>query len=229
MGTGLIMNVSIVIPVYNEASQLEACLRAIALQTVAPCEVIVVDNNSSDDSAAIASRYDFVTVLQESRQGVVNARNRGFDAATGELIGRIDADTILPPNWVESLIQIYQRANSPRLFAVTACSDYRNYPHFFWNFMQRIAYFWPARVLIGHTTMVGSDMCVSRQLWRTIRSYTCRRSDIHEDMDLSVHIGRLDVPILLRPELKASVIARQWPKRTFRYPYMQLKIKFINH
>lgn len=223
------MNVSIVIPVYNEANQLDACLSAIAKQTVRPYEVIVVDNNSTDRSVAVAQRYDFVKLLNEPRQGVVNARNRGFDAVSGELIGRIDADTVLPANWIENIIKIFRQNDAPELFAVTSSSHYRNYPHFFWNFMQKLTYFWPARVLIGHSTLIGSDMCISRQLWRSIEADTCRRSDIHEDMDLSVHIGRLGVPILHRPELSASVAARQWPKRTFSYPYMQLKIKFIDH
>jgi cellulose synthase/poly-beta-1,6-N-acetylglucosamine synthase-like glycosyltransferase len=57
------MNVSIVIPVYNEADALAACLEAIAEQTIAPLEVIVVDNNSTDTSAAIAQGFDFVRLV----------------------------------------------------------------------------------------------------------------------------------------------------------------------
>jgi glycosyltransferase involved in cell wall biosynthesis len=51
-----IRRVSIVIPVYNEAPRLGACLEAIALQTAAPYEVIVVDNNSSDGTREVAAR-----------------------------------------------------------------------------------------------------------------------------------------------------------------------------
>jgi len=64
------MNVSIIIPVYNEASQLDACLSAIAVQGIKPFEVIVIDNNSTDDSLEVAGRYGFVKLLSESRQGL---------------------------------------------------------------------------------------------------------------------------------------------------------------
>src|SRR5579885_2506952 len=95
------LRISLVIPAHNEESHLAACLDAVAAQTVRPFEVIVVDNNSSDATAEVARSYSFVRVVREPRQGLAFARDAGFDAARGELIGRIDADTLLPPNWVE--------------------------------------------------------------------------------------------------------------------------------
>jgi glycosyltransferase involved in cell wall biosynthesis len=94
------LRVSLVIPVYNEESHLRGCLDAIAAQTVQPLEVIVVDNNSNDGTAAIAAAYPFVTLITIARQGVVYARDAGFDAAKGEIIGRIDADTHIAPDWL---------------------------------------------------------------------------------------------------------------------------------
>ena len=105
------MKISIVIPVYNEAEHLADCLNSIARQTTAPHEVIVVDNNSSDSSLAVALSFDFVSVITEPRQGVVHARNTGFNAAKGDLIGRIDADTVLPADWVAKALQIMQEAD----------------------------------------------------------------------------------------------------------------------
>ena len=96
----LAFSLSIVIPAYNEENHLRACLDAIARQTVMPDEVIVVDNNSTDKTAEIAREYPFVKVLKEKRQGIVYARNRGFNAANSQFIGRIDSDTRLPRDWV---------------------------------------------------------------------------------------------------------------------------------
>src|SRR4051812_9489646 len=97
------MKISIVIPVYNEAQNLDACLRAIARQTTAAYEVIVVDNNSTDGSLAVAQTFPFVTVITERRQGIVHARDRGYNAARGDIIARIDADSLLPKDWLEHI------------------------------------------------------------------------------------------------------------------------------
>jgi len=97
--------ISIVIPVYNEESQLAACRDAISQQKESPFEVIVVDNNSTDSTVRVALSFPFVTLIREPRQGVMHARTTGFDAARGDIIGRIDADTILPPDWTESVLE----------------------------------------------------------------------------------------------------------------------------
>src|SRR5687767_9222428 len=101
------MKVSIVIPVYNEADRLAACLQAISRQKVMPLEVIVVDNNSTDKTRTVALSFPFVKLVAEKRQGVVYARDTGFNLAEGDIIGRIDADTILPPAWTDQVINIF--------------------------------------------------------------------------------------------------------------------------
>src|ERR1035437_9021599 len=93
------LTLAIVIPVYNEEFYLKACLNSIAKQTVAPDEVIVVDNNSTDKSVQIAKSYKFVKLLHEKRQHQVFAQATGFNAIKSDIIGRIDADSILPPDW----------------------------------------------------------------------------------------------------------------------------------
>ena len=114
--------VSVVIPVYNEAATLPACLEALAGQTVPPFEVLVVDNNSTDDSVLVAARYPFVTVLHEKRQGVLHARGRGFTAARGDIIGRIDADTEVAPDWIKQLQQVF--TEDSELLAVVGQMQY---------------------------------------------------------------------------------------------------------
>src|SRR5579885_2998873 len=98
------LTLSIVIPVYNEEHHIKACLDAIATQTVKPDEVIVVDNNCTDNTVKIAKTYSFVKVVPEPVQGRTAARNCGFNTATCDIIGRIDADSILLPNWVERVL-----------------------------------------------------------------------------------------------------------------------------
>jgi glycosyltransferase involved in cell wall biosynthesis len=216
---------TIVIPVYNEENHLAACLEAISRQTMKPAEVIVVDNNSSDATPEIAMKYGFVRLLREKRQGVVYARNRGFSAAGAELIGRIDGDTILPDTWVETVVSIYEISGRSKTLALTAPSCFRNRPQLLWYALHRLTYFWPGRLLLGHTTFVGSNMVISRQLRRTIEKYTCRDTAMHEDMDLAFHASKAGAKIIFDKRLKASIAARQMHRRVISYPLMMLRVK----
>src|SRR5688572_27598110 len=92
------MKVSLVIPAHNEGAYLGQCLLSALSQSVPFSEIIVVDNNSSDGTAEIAKSFG-VKVLKQRHQGVVHARNLGFDSARAEILARVDADTILPTDW----------------------------------------------------------------------------------------------------------------------------------
>lgn len=90
---------SVIIPAYNEESFLGATLTALhrAMKEIPhPGEIIVVDNNSTDNTAAIARKY-LARVVSEPFRQIARARNTGAQAANSELIIFLDADTILPP------------------------------------------------------------------------------------------------------------------------------------
>ena len=91
---------SIVIPAFNEERYLPDCLRSLARQEFAGgVEVVVVDNNSTDRTAAIARSFGAV-VVQEDRAGVCWARQRGTSVARGEIVVSTDADTTFDPSWL---------------------------------------------------------------------------------------------------------------------------------
>jgi peptidoglycan-N-acetylglucosamine deacetylase len=96
------MHLSVVIPAYNEARSIQPCLRSLAAQqTRYPFEVVVVDNNSTDQTAEAARAFPFVRVVHEPRQGIALARQAGEDAASGEVVLHTDADSELPADWVD--------------------------------------------------------------------------------------------------------------------------------
>jgi len=101
--------VSVVIPALNEARGITRCLRSIFHQSYnGPYEVIVVDNGSQDNTAEIA-RLCGAKVIQEPRKGVCFARQRGIQEAQGEIVANTDADTIVPPDWLERIVRGFQR------------------------------------------------------------------------------------------------------------------------
>ena len=94
------MRLSFVVPAYNEEAYLPACLESILTQIdpatsgLAPgtCEIIVVNNASTDRTREVALRYPGVTVVDEPRKGLTFARQAGFAASTGDLIANVDSD-----------------------------------------------------------------------------------------------------------------------------------------
>ncbi len=100
---------SVVVPAYNEAAYLPDALKALQHQDfTGPYEIIVVDNNSTDGTAAIAASYG-VTVLSEPVAGVCQARQRGAAQARGEILVSTDADTVQAADWLTRIDRQFRR------------------------------------------------------------------------------------------------------------------------
>ncbi len=98
--------VSIIIPCFNPGRMLEICLSSCFAQTHPNIEIILVDNNSTDDSPAFAERLGKgqkhrLRVVQCAEQGHTLARNFGFDLAQGQYIQWLDADDAFSPEKIE--------------------------------------------------------------------------------------------------------------------------------
>ncbi len=91
-------SVSVIVPVYDGARWLAEALASALAQTTPPDEIVVVDDGSSDESAAIARATPGVRCVSQPHQGVAAARNRGLDEARGELIAFLDADDTFAPD-----------------------------------------------------------------------------------------------------------------------------------
>jgi glycosyltransferase involved in cell wall biosynthesis len=200
---------SLIIPAYNEEKHLKACLEAVAVQSVMPIEVIVVNNNSTDDTVAIAGQYPFVRVINEKRQGIVYGRNAGFDAAKGQILGRIDADSILPPHWVASVLDFYK--NNPALdIAFTGGGKFYNVPlPSITSWVLDQVAFRLNRLLLGHYILYGSNMAIPKRVWEQVSDDACVRTDIHEDLDLAIHVHRAGVPISYHAGVQVGVKMRR--------------------
>ena len=105
-----IPRISLVIPAYNEANYIAECLEHV-LQNGRGFfhEIVVVDNASTDDTALIASRFPGVRVVQENTKGLTHARQCGYEAATGDILAYIDADTHMPEGWVERIVTSFKK------------------------------------------------------------------------------------------------------------------------
>jgi glycosyltransferase involved in cell wall biosynthesis len=194
--------------VYNEAGSIAACLRAIAAQTVAPYEVIVVDNNSTDATALIAADFPFVRIVRERRQGVVHARNAGFDAARGDIIGRIDGDSRIAADWVERLIETF--TTYPLLDALSGSLEYYDIAcRRLIDAVDAGVRGWLGRRTTGAVYLLGANMAIRKAAWSQVRDATCNRTGVHEDLDLAAHMALERLPVAYVPQVVAGISGRR--------------------
>jgi len=220
------LTVSIVIPAYNEEGYLEACLKAVAAQTVKPLEVIVVDNNSTDKTVAIAKRFSFVRLVKEKRQGVTYARDRGFDLATGDIIGRIDADTVLPPDWVATAMQLM--TDRPHLAAVSGPTGFYDLPHpgmsLWLTKLIRTSLFYGGKK--DSRYLFGSNMLIRQSAWRAVAKLVCHESGLHEDNDLAIHLDKAGLEVGYSNRLTTNISVRRTdvpPRDTLPYAFSEYR------
>ena len=207
--------VSIIVPAYNEESIIGQCLAAALDQTVPAHEIIVVDNRSTDGTTRIVSEImrqhpGRVRLLhQDARQGLVPTRNLGFASATGDVLGRIDSDSIIKPDWVE---QVQRAFADPKVQGATGPVIYYDMP--LRRLGLRIDNFGRKATLKidgDIRFLFGTNMAIRASAWKIIGPQTCLDDEdrMHEDIDLSLHMYENRLHIAYCPEMIAGMSARR--------------------
>lgn len=216
------LKLSIVIPVYNEENYLGACLDSIAAQLEQPDEVIVVNNNSTDRTVAIARRYDFVRIIKEPLQGVAFARTTGFNAARGDIIGRLDADSVLPPNWVSYIKQFYGDPSHADTAWTGGGYFYNLRLRRLVSLVQTVLIFGFNHLLLGYFVLWGSNQALPRRLWQAVADDCLTEPGIHEDIDLAIHLHKAGFKIRYdRRLLVGAMMRRMRSNRQNLWDYLQ--------
>jgi hypothetical protein len=117
--------VTVVIPAFNAAATLAATLRSVSRQTHADLEILVIDDGSTDETAAIALHFcrdeKRARLLRQENRGVAAARNLGLREARGDYIATLDADDLWHPAKIERQVAAMLRAPEPPGFVYTFC------------------------------------------------------------------------------------------------------------
>lgn len=113
--------ISVVIPLYNQGQRITHTIDSVLAQTLAPCEIIVVDDGSTDDPAQHLVGYPEVTLITQSNKGPSAARNTGIRLATGDWIALLDADDTWSPNHLARLVVLSQDYPNAQVL----CSGYQ--------------------------------------------------------------------------------------------------------
>ena len=209
-------SVSIVIPAYNEQDTIKGCVLAALHQTVPASEIIVVDNKSTDGTAAVVAALQaaypeapLIYFKQDAVQGLIPTRNFGLDRAQGEIIGRIDADSLIEPNWVEEVQKVFA---DPTVAASTGPVIYYDMPLRRFGAKADDALRRGLRKMTReYHLLFGSNMAIRGSAWRQIRDDICDDVEdlMHEDIDLSIHLHDHELTVAYSSHMVAGMSARR--------------------
>jgi len=215
------MKVSVVIPAYNEEKRIGRCVQSIVDQTEKPDEIIVVDNNCIDKTAEIAQKLG-ARIVKEKKQGMICARDAGFDAAQYEIIARTDADTILPQDWISKIKKTFE---DPTIGALSGPATFFGTP-FVSRFSNSATYAWFCILghILGHPAMFGPNMALRKSVWEKTKPNVCLRDcDVHEDIDLSIHLSKI-AKIKFDKDLAIRTTRGRWAKIFTEYVVRLMKM-----
>ncbi|WP_018143228.1 glycosyltransferase [Alloscardovia criceti] len=210
------LTVSIVIPAWNESRRVLSCLRNATTQTVPAHEIIVVDNNSTDNTRELVESFirehpgtPVRLERQTQAQGLIPTRNMGLDIATGDIVARIDADCMIKPNWVETVALFFE--SHPYTAGVTGPVCYYDMP------LPPVGLFFDSRVrkkqysADGMPLLFGSNMAMRKSAWEKIRPVVCADVEdvFHEDIDCSLHLFEQGLTTQFCSEMVTGASARR--------------------
>jgi len=198
--------VSVIIPVYNEEDYLYQCLNHLCQQkTKIAFEIIVVDNNSTDQTKKIAQTQR-CRVIGERQQGAAFARNKGAQIALGEIIIFIDADCLLPPDYLNKIVAIFERR--PEIDAVGGPCVYYDGGRFIYWLTDKLDYFYYlfklVKISFGVQIITSANMAVKKRVFEKIGGFNEQIAKVvqTEDVEMAIRLQRAGFKIYFDKNLK---------------------------
>jgi len=117
--------ISVIIPNYNHTRFIPTAIKSVLNQTYPRCEIIVVDDGSTDDSREVVAQFgDKVRYIWQKNQGLAGTRNTGIQAAAGEMIALLDADDEWAPEFLDTMIRLAgENPNGLVFYCMAQCMD----------------------------------------------------------------------------------------------------------
>ncbi|MBI5222663.1 MAG: glycosyltransferase family 2 protein [Candidatus Magasanikbacteria bacterium] len=189
---------SIIIPAYNEEANIGRCLGSVLKEietSSCDAEVIVVNNASTDKTKEVALSFPCVKVVDESRKGIVFARQAGFLVSKGDLVANIDADNVMPSGWMKKVFTEF--SNNPDLVALSGPCVFYDLPC--WIKVQTkifyglgyLIYLFNELVFKKGTMLQGGNFVVRRTALEKIGGFDTKISFYGEDTDIARRIRKV--------------------------------------
>ena len=183
------MKLSLIIPAYNEEKGIGKCLAAAVKHGAGKFkEIVVVDNASTDNTAAVAASFPGVRVVREDQKGTNFARQRGVEETTSELLAFLDADTLLRAGWIEKVERAFAR--DPKLVCLTG-------PYWFYDLPRHHAFaFWLnwhfAHITHFFTSAMGvtGNMVLRRSVLQNMGGFDTSYTFSGDDVDTALRASK---------------------------------------
>jgi glycosyltransferase involved in cell wall biosynthesis len=225
---------TVVVPNYNHAISLPACLEALARQTYAPIEVVVVDDCSIDDSVRVAKECGATVISTGVNSGAAVARNLGASAARGEILFFVDSDGALAPDAVATAVAMLEA--DPRLGAVcgiddadplvshSRVEDYRALQHHYWSIVSQgeVTYVLSAMFAIRASVFAETGPFDARLRYTEEVEYGQRLSARYRILSTGAIHGQLDHDETLWP-----LVRKLFHRARLRVPLYAMRRRFI--
>jgi len=192
------MKLSFVIPAHNEEDHIGNCLSSIFQQlegSPRDVEVIVVNNASTDGTGRVARGYPGAIVVDEPRKGLLFARRAGFERATGDLVANVDADTMLTPGWIETVMSEFEK--DPELVCLSGPFVYydvsmwaRAWQKFFYG-LGYFAYLINRFVLKVNSMVQGGNFVIKKSAFEQAGGFDTTIDFYGEDTDVARRLNKM--------------------------------------
>ncbi len=192
------MDLAFVIPAYNEEVLIGKCLQSVldeVKRSGAEVEIIVVNNASTDNTKKIAQSFDGVTVVDETKKGLVHARHAGYEACTAELVANIDADTQLPEGWITTVLTSFEKR--PDLVALSGPYIYHDMAWHKRALVRGFYYFAFVLYLLNRfvfrvgSMIQGGNFVIRRTAWNKAGGFDRTIAFYGEDTDVAMRLHKI--------------------------------------
>jgi GT2 family glycosyltransferase len=193
---------AVIVPVYNGASTLGHCLAALFASTIRDFEVVVVDDGSSDRSAAIAERFPVRLVRLKHNCGPATARNAGVAVSNAALLFFLDADIVVPPEFLAGVVAAMR--GLPEYSALFGSYTKETVPHDACSRYKNLVHHWTHQTGSAEAaTFCGGFGLIRREVFHKIGGFDPECCFL-EDIDLGYRLHRAGHRIFLAKHLQAT-------------------------
>lgn len=211
--------ISVVVTAYNEEKYIRNCLTSVLNQTIQyPYEVIVCDNNSSDNTYTIIKSFPVIPV-QEKNKSYVSALIKGVHMAKGTYVAITDADTIVHPQWLSSIMEAFKK--NPNVVGVGGPFYFYDGPLILRTFVRFVNALYP-RLLTA--SLCGMNMAFRKTVYQNIGGFN-KQIALQTDTELGYRLKRHGSVVFLKHNGVYSSARRY---RSFLQLLKEVAIRVLN-